>query len=187
MTKHQRKPDVRDIQKPRGPWALCPPTGRILGDSNMAQVRATDPGGARQAACPAGLRRRIRSNLVRASLNRMDKPRAKQALCLLVDLGTRVDVALVQEPRSSDSAPNTREAQAVPRAAARPAQEVSGGRRKGSVGPVASGGEDHPDSNPLGRLPGQSPRRPSGMAPPAGPAGSANQDQQRKGNRHELE
>jgi hypothetical protein len=111
----------------------------------MEQVRATNTCEARQAACPARVRRRMRRNLVRASLNRMAKPRARQALCLLAGPGNHADVRITPEPRSSNSPPPTPEAKPVPIAAVSPSEGVSGDTQNASVGPVPGAREDRHD------------------------------------------
>jgi hypothetical protein len=108
----------------------------ILGETDMEQRGTTDPGRARQTACPAWLRKRMRRNLVRASLNRTDKPRAQQALRLLTDQASHTTVAVVPGQRTTDSVPNTPDAPSVPIATARPARDVSAGAKRTSIGPA---------------------------------------------------
>lgn len=158
-----------------------------LRDSAMEPVRATDPGEVGQAACPARLCRRMRRNLARALLNRMDKPRAEQALRLLTGLAPRATIAIVQEQGPDEFESNTLDARPIGVVAAWPARDISTGAGHGSTGPVLDSSEAR-----------FSPDRPETFTtllpcfrreaiPSIKSAGMANQDSQRKGNRHGLE
>lgn len=153
----------------------------------MEQMSTTNPCGARQASCPTWLRRRMRRRLVRASPDRRDKSRAQQALCLLADLDNRADAVITPEQRSSNSPPSARNAPSVPIAAAWPAQDVSGGRRKEPIGPGAGGGEDRDGRDRPGASTILLPCSCRGAIPPTGLAGRVHQDPQSKGSHHELE
>jgi hypothetical protein len=149
----------------------------------MKHEKVADVCGTRHIACPARLQKRLRRNLVQASLNRMDKPRAQQALDVLTNLSSRAAVAGVPEQRSTYSAPHIPGVPPAPIAATRPAQDVSPGARHATPG-SALGQQGRPSQPGSARDIHDPTAVPSpGAIMAASPAGPANQEPRSRRNR----